>query len=234
MLKIDHLTVHYGAVRALEGLSIEVKAGEIVTLVGANGAGKSTTLRAISGLARPKTGKITFEGRDITGMKPHQITALGIAHVPEGRGIFANLTVAENLDLGAWLRKDREALAGDLERCFTLFPILKERYQQLGGTLSGGEQQMLAVARALMSRPKLLMLDEPSLGLAPQIVEKIFKVIVEINKTGTPVLLIEQNAYLALKTAHRAYVLETGTLHLSGPTSELRESEEIKRAYLGG
>ena len=234
MLKIDHLTVHYGAVRALEGLSIEVKAGEIVTLVGANGAGKSTTLRAISGLARPKAGKITFEGRDITGMKPHQITALGIAHVPEGRGIFANLTVAENLDLGAWLRKDREALAGDLERCFTLFPILKERYQQSGGTLSGGEQQMLAVARALMSRPKLLMLDEPSLGLAPQIVEKIFKVIVEINKTGTPVLLIEQNAYLALKTAHRAYVLETGTLHLSGPTSELRESEEIKRAYLGG
>ena len=234
MLKIENLTVYYGAVRALENLSLEVNPGEIVTLIGANGAGKSTTLRAISGLAKAKTGKITFAGKTSTGLKPHQVTGLGLAHVPEGRGIFANLTVSENLDLGAWLRKDPAGVKSDLAKALDIFPILKERFQQRAGTLSGGEQQMLAVARALMSRPKLLMLDEPSLGLAPQIVERIFKVIVEINQAGTPVLLIEQNAYLALKTAHRAYVLETGHLLMSGPTSELRESEEIKKAYLGG
>ena len=234
MLKIENLTVYYGAVRALENLSLEVNPGEIVTLIGANGAGKSTTLRAISGLAKVKSGRVLFEGKPITGLKPHLVTGLGIAHVPEGRGIFSNLTVAENIDLGAWLRKDKAGIKSDLERALAVFPILKERFQQRAGTLSGGEQQMLAVARSLMSRPKLLMLDEPSLGLAPQIVERIFKVIVEINQTGTPILLIEQNAYLALKTAHRAYVLETGQLLMSGPTSELRESEEIKKAYLGG
>jgi branched-chain amino acid transport system ATP-binding protein len=234
VLKIEGLTVYYGAVRALENLTLEVGAKEIVTLIGANGAGKSTTLRSISGLVRPKSGRILFDGKDITGMKPHKVTALGIAHVPEGRGIFANLTVAENLDLGAYLRRDPAGVKRDLERALTLFPILKERFQQPSGTLSGGEQQMLAVARALMAQPRLLILDEPSLGLAPQVVERIFKVIVEINAGGTPVLLVEQNAYMALKTAHRAYVLETGHLVTSGTSAELRASEEIKKAYLGG
>ncbi len=234
MLKIENLTVYYGAVRALESLSLEVGAKEIVTLIGANGAGKSTTLRSISGLVKPKSGRIFFDGKDITGLKPHKITALGIAHVPEGRGIFANLTVAENLDLGAYLRRDATGIKQDLDRALTLFPILKERFQQPSGTLSGGEQQMLAVARALMAKPRLLILDEPSLGLAPQVVERIFKVIVEINAGGTPVLLVEQNAYMALKTAHRAYVLETGHLVTSGTSAELRASDEIKKAYLGG
>ena len=234
MLKIENLTVYYGAVRALENFSLEVGAKEIVTLIGANGAGKSTTLRSISGLVRPKSGRILFDGRDITGLKPHKITELGIAHVPEGRGIFANLTVAENLDLGAYLRRDAAGIKKDLDRALALFPILKERFQQLSGTLSGGEQQMLAVARALMAQPRLLILDEPSLGLAPQVVERIFKVIVEINAGSTPVLLVEQNAYMALKTAHRAYVLETGHLVTAGTSAELRASDEIKKAYLGG
>jgi branched-chain amino acid transport system ATP-binding protein len=234
VLKIEGLTVFYGAVRALENLSLEVGAKEIVTLIGANGAGKSTTLRSISGLVRPKSGRILFDGKDITGMKPHKVTALGIAHVPEGRGIFANLTVAENLDLGAYLRRDPAGVKRDLERALALFPILKERFQQPSGTLSGGEQQMLAVARALMLRPRLLLLDEPSLGLAPLVVGEIFRLVRTINKEeGVSVLLVEQNAARALDLADHAYLMETGRVVMAGPSSVLRTDESIRRSYLG-
>jgi branched-chain amino acid transport system ATP-binding protein len=204
-----------------------------VTLIGANGAGKTTTLRTISGLLKPRTGEVTYDGRAITGVKPHVITALGVSHVPEGRGIFANLTVNDNLELGAYLRKDK-IKQSEYERIFTLFPVLKERIKQSAGTLSGGEQQMLAISRALMSKPQVLLLDEPSLGLAPQMVQTIFRVIKEINAEGTTILLVEQNAHMALVTAHRGYVMETGRIVLTDDTKALLNSDRIKKAYLGG
>jgi branched-chain amino acid transport system ATP-binding protein len=210
-----------------------VKKGEIVTLIGANGAGKTTTLRTISGLLKPRKGEVTYDGRNITGNKPHVITRMGVSHVPEGRGIFANLTVADNLELGAYLRKDK-IKQSEYERIFTLFPVLKERIKQSAGTLSGGEQQMLAISRALMSKPQVLLLDEPSLGLAPQMVQTIFRVIREINSEGTTILLVEQNAHMALKTAHRGYVMETGSIVLEGDANTLLRRDEIKKAYLGG
>ncbi|MCI6171448.1 MAG: ABC transporter ATP-binding protein, partial [Selenomonas bovis] len=208
--------------------------GEIVTLIGANGAGKSTTLRTISGLLKPKTGAIEFQGQNIAGVPAHEIVKRGISQVPEGRRIFAEMTVMENLDLGAFTRKDKDGIAADLRHVFELFPRLEERRDQVAGTLSGGEQQMLAMGRALMSRPKLLLLDEPSMGLAPLLIREIFNIIVNINKSGTTVLLVEQNANMALSIASRAYVLETGRITLSGPAAELAASEEVKKAYLGG
>ncbi len=233
MLMVHDVEVGYGAITALHGISIEVARGEIVTLIGANGAGKTTTLRTISGLLKPRKGGVTFEGKEITGVKPHVITARGVSHVPEGRGIFANLTVSDNLELGAYLRKDKVAQR-EYDRIFTLFPILKDRIKQSAGTLSGGEQQMLAIARALMSKPQLLLLDEPSLGLAPQLVQTIFRVIKEINAEGTTILLVEQNAHMALVTAHRGYVMETGRIVLQDDTKALLASDRIKKAYLGG
>jgi branched-chain amino acid transport system ATP-binding protein len=233
LLSIRDLVVHYGVVRALSGISLEVPEGRIVALIGANGAGKSTTLRAISGLVRPTTGSVEFQGRSIAGLPSHQIVALGVAQAPEGRGIFLNLTVRENLDLGAYLRRDRAAVDADRERAYALFPILKERGGQVSGTLSGGEQQMLAVARALMSRPTLLLLDEPSLGLAPQFVDRIFQVIQEINEAGVSLLLVEQNANMALQVAHHAYVLETGAIVMQGSGRELLASPDVRKAYLG-
>jgi branched-chain amino acid transport system ATP-binding protein len=233
LLTVRDLVVHYGVIRALSGISLEVPRGRIVALIGANGAGKSTTLRAISGLCRPTSGAIEFEGRSIAGLPSHGIVALGVAQAPEGRGIFLNLTVKENLELGAYLRRDRAGVEADRERAHALFPILKERSAQVSGTLSGGEQQMLAVARALMSRPKLLLLDEPSLGLAPQFVDRIFQVIQEINEAGVSLLLVEQNANMALQVAHHAYVLETGAIVMQGPGRELLESPDVRKAYLG-
>jgi branched-chain amino acid transport system ATP-binding protein len=209
LLSLRDLVVHYGVIRALSGISLEVPKGQIVALIGANGAGKSTTLRAISGLVRPTSGTVDFQGASLAGLPSHEIVARGVAQAPEGRGIFLNLTVKENLELGAYLRRDRAAIEADRERAYALFPILKERRDQVSGTLSGGEQQMLAVARALMSRPTLLLLDEPSLGLAPQVVDRIFQVIQEINEAGVSLLLVEQNANMALQVAHHAYVLET-------------------------
>lgn len=234
MLKIDDINVYYGAIHALKGISLEVDEGEIVTLIGANGAGKSTTLRTISGLLKPKTGAIDFQGQDIAGVPAHEIVKRGISQVPEGRRIFAEMTVMENLDLGAFTRKDKDGIAADLRHVFELFPRLEERRDQVAGTLSGGEQQMLAMGRALMSRPKLLLLDEPSMGLAPLLIREIFNIIVDINKSGTTVLLVEQNANMALSIASRAYVLETGRITLSGSAAELAASEEVKKAYLGG
>lgn len=234
MLKIDDINVYYGAIHALKGISLEVDEGEIVTLIGANGAGKSTTLRTISGLLKPKTGGIVFQGQDIAGVPAHEIVKRGISQVPEGRRIFAEMTVMENLDLGAFTRKDKDGVAADMKHVFELFPRLEERRDQVAGTLSGGEQQMLAMGRALMSRPKLLLLDEPSMGLAPLLIREIFNIIVDINKSGTTVLLVEQNANMALSIASRAYVLETGRITLSGPAAELAASEEVKKAYLGG
>ena len=234
MLKIDDINVYYGAIHALKGISLEVDEGEIVTLIGANGAGKSTTLRTISGLLKPKTGAIDFQGQDIAGVPAHEIVKRGISQVPEGRRIFAEMTVMENLDLGAFTRKDKDGIAADLRHVFELFPRLEERRDQVAGTLSGGEQQMLAMGRALMSRPKLLLLDEPSMGLAPLLIREIFNIIVNINKSGTTVLLVEQNANMALSIASRAYVLETGRITLSGPAAELAASEEGRKAYLGG
>lgn len=234
MLAVDHIDVSYGAVKALHGLSLNVDEGEIVTLIGCNGAGKSTTLRAISGMIVPRGGSIRFQGQDITDAPPHKLVGRGLSHVPEGRGIFANLTVAENLELGAYARKDRNGLAADRERALTLFPRVKERLKQLAGTLSGGEQQMLAIARALLARPRLLLLDEPSLGLAPQLVQLIFSIIREINKQGTTILLVEQNAHMALAVAHRAYVLQTGQIIKTGPAKDLLEDPDVKKAYLGG
>ena len=231
ILSIQDLSVNYGGIEAVKGISFDVNEGEIVTLIGANGAGKSSTLRAISGLVKPSRGKIFFEGSEITGKDPTDIVKSGITLVPEGRRIFPDLTVLENLKVGAYLRKDN--IKEDIEWVFELFPRLKERSWQAGGTLSGGEQQMLAVGRALMSRPKLMMMDEPSLGLAPLIVKDIFSIIKEINKQGVTILLIEQNANMALHTAHMGHVMETGIITLSGPGQELLVDENVKKAYLG-
>ncbi len=233
LLAVRDLVVHYGVIQALSGISLEVPKGRVVALIGANGAGKSTTLRAISGLVRPTSGSIELEGRPLAGLASNEIVALGVAQAPEGRGIFLNLTVRENLELGAYLRRDREGIEADRERSLALFPILKERAGQVAGTLSGGEQQMLAVARALMSRPRLLLLDEPSLGLAPQVVDRIFQVIQEINEAGVSLLLVEQNANMALQVAHHAYVLETGAIVMSGSGQELLRSPDVRKAYLG-
>jgi branched-chain amino acid transport system ATP-binding protein len=233
VLEVKDLKVHYGAIEALRGISLEVGAGQVVALIGANGAGKTTTLRAVSKMLRPSAGRIAFQGQDVTGLPSHRLVALGMAHAPEGRGIFLNLTVKENLELGAYLRDDRAGIAADADRAYGLFPILAERRSQVCGTLSGGEQQMLAVARALMSRPKLLLLDEPSLGLAPQVVERIFGVLREVNASGVALLLVEQNAHKALQLAHRAYVLETGNIVMTGTGQELLASPEVRRAYLG-
>lgn len=234
LLEVKNIEVSYGAVKALPGLSLAVAEGEIVTLIGCNGAGKSTTLRAISGMIVPRAGSIRFAGEDITDAPPHKLVGRGLSHVPEGRGIFANLTVAENLELGAYARKDKGHLADDRERALTLFPRVRERLKQVAGTLSGGEQQMLAIARALLARPKLLLLDEPSLGLAPQLVQLIFSIIREINKQGTTILLVEQNAHMALAVANRAYVLQTGTIIKTGPAKELLADPDVRKAYLGG
>ncbi len=233
MLKVNGIDVFYDAIHAIKDVSLSVEQGEIVTLIGANGAGKSTTLRTISGLLRARKGSIEFLGKDITSMAAHDIVGLGLCHVPEGRRIFANMTVMENLELGAYLRKDSE-VGKDYDNVFKKFPRLSERKKQLAGTLSGGEQQMLAIGRATMGRPKLLLLDEPSMGLAPLLVKEIFYIIKEINEAGTTVLLVEQNANMALSIAHKAYVLETGRVILSGPASELAASESVRKAYLGG
>lgn len=233
LLEIRGLIVGYGAVRVLHGIDLRVDRGEIVTLIGCNGAGKSTTLRSISGLLRPGAGSIFFDGAAIGGVAPHLLVRRGIAHCPEGRGVFPQLTVEENLDLGAFVRRDRGAVKEDLEKALELFPRLRERFRQMAGTLSGGEQQMLAMARAMLARPRLLLLDEPSLGLAPQIVQTIFRVIREINAGGTTILLVEQNAHMALQTAHRAYVIEVGRITMEGPAAELEKSEEVRKAYLG-
>ena len=234
MLTINDINVFYGAIHAIKGVSLEVNEGEIVTLIGANGAGKSTILRTISGLLKPKTGSIQFEGQEIAGMPAHEIVKTGISQVPEGRRIFAEMSVLENLELGAFTRKDKDGIKADMELVFERFPRLKGRIGQLAGTLSGGEQQMLAMGRALMSRPRLLLLDEPSMGLAPLLIKEIFAIIQDINKTGTTVLLVEQNANMALSIAHRAYVLETGRITLSGDAKELAASDEVRKAYLGG
>ena len=233
MLTINDINVFYGAIHAIKGVSLEVNEGEIVTLIGANGAGKSTILRTISGLLKPKTGSIQFEGQEIAGMPAHEIVKTGISQVPEGRRIFAEMSVLENLELGAFTRKDKDGIKADMELVFERFPRLKERIGQLAGTLSGGEQQMLAMGRALMSRPRLLLLDEPSMGLAPLLIKEIFAIIQDINKTGTTVLLVEQNAKMALSIADRAYVLETGKVVLEGPARDLLGNEEVKKAYLG-
>jgi branched-chain amino acid transport system ATP-binding protein len=233
VLAVKDLFVNYGAIEALRGVSLEVPDRQVVALIGANGAGKTTTLRAISKMLRPISGSVRFRGEEITKLASHEIVARGMAHAPEGRGIFLNLTVRENLDLGAFLRTDAAGIAEDMEKSFALFPILKERMHQVAGTLSGGEQQMLAVARALMSRPKLLLLDEPSLGLAPQVVERIFQVLHDVAQTGVALLLVEQNAHKALRIAHRAYVLETGEVVMQGTGQELLASPEVRKAYLG-
>ena len=234
MLEINDINVYYGAIHAIKGISLRVDEGEIVTLIGANGAGKSTTLRTISGLLKPKTGSIKFLDKDIAGMSAHKIVREGISQVPEGRRIFAEMTVMENLELGAFIRDDKDEIEKDFKMVFSRFPRLEERKLQMAGTLSGGEQQMLAMGRALMSRPKLLLLDEPSMGLAPLLIREIFNIIVDINKAGTTVLLVEQNANMALSIANRAYVLETGRITLSGDAKELAASEDIRKAYLGG
>jgi branched-chain amino acid transport system ATP-binding protein len=233
LLEVQDLHVSYGAIQALHGVSLTLGKGEVVALIGANGAGKTSTLRAVSGMVKPHGGKIRLGGADITGMKSNQLVPRGMAHAPEGRGIFLNLTVEENLDLGAYLRKDGAEVEKDREYCFGLFPVLRERRRQLSGTLSGGEQQMLAISRALMSRPQLLLLDEPSLGLAPQVVETIFRILREVNQKGVSILLVEQNAHLALSLANYGYVLETGEIAMAGPGKELLQSPEIRKAYLG-
>ncbi len=237
VLEVEGLHVYYDAIHALKGVSLVVRSGEIVTLIGANGAGKSTLLRTLSGLLRPREGRIAYhpDGApvDLASIPPHRIVAHGISHVPEGRGIFANLTALENLELGAYLRHDRPGIRADLDRVFTLFPRLKERAGQNAGTLSGGEQQMLAIGRALMARPKLLLLDEPSLGLAPRLVHAIFDTLAEINRAGTPILLVEQNARMALSVAHRGYVMEVGEIVLEGEGRALLANDEVRRAYFG-
>ena len=233
MLELKGLSSGYGAIEALKSIDLRIDKGEIVTLIGANGAGKSTTLRSITGLVVPSSGEVIFEGRKLNGTPTHQITRLGISMVPEGRAIFANLTVLENLEMGAYLQKDRAQYSASLEQAFTLFPRLKERRKQAGGTLSGGEQQMLAIGRALMARPRLLLLDEPSLGLAPILVHAIFGAIDAINKEGTTILLVEQNANAALRHSHRAYVLETGTIVMEGPSERIAADPRVKEAYLG-
>ncbi|HEY0396142.1 MAG TPA: ABC transporter ATP-binding protein [Candidatus Elarobacter sp.] len=234
MLEVDELVARYGRITALDGVSLTVDEGEIVTLIGANGAGKTTTLRAISGLVRAASGTVRFAGRDVTRLAPNEIVRAGIGHAPEGRRIFPRMTVRENLELGAYTRRAKPEIAEDLERVLTVFPRLRERYNQKGGTMSGGEQQMLAIARALMSRPRLLLLDEPSLGLSPKLVQTIFEVIRDINRRGTTILLIEQNARQALAVASRGYVLEVGRIAHAGAASELVASEAVRAAYLGG
>lgn len=234
LLEIDSLSVYYGAIHALKGISFFINQGEIVTLIGANGAGKSTTINTISGLLKPKKGTIIFEGKRIDKVVPHKIVELGISQSPEGRKIFPNLTTLENLELGAFCRKDKEKIKKDIEKTFTLFPRLKERSKQNAGTLSGGEQQMLAIGRALMSDPKLLLLDEPSLGLAPILVKSIFNTILEINQQGTTILLVEQNAHMALQIANRGYVLETGRIVLEDTAQSLLNNQQVREAYLGG
>lgn len=233
MLEVKNIEVFYGAIRALHGISLEVNAGEIVTLIGSNGAGKSTTLRTISGLLKPKTGEIWFEGRQITNIPAHKIVEMGICHAPEGRRVFAEISVIENLELGAYIRNNRAGVQEDIEKVFNLFPRLKERAKQKAGTLSGGEQQMLAIGRAMMSRPKLLLLDEPSLGLAPFLVRDIFSIICEVRSQGTTILLVEQNARQALSIADRGYVLESGEVVLCDTAKNLLGSELVRRAYLG-
>jgi branched-chain amino acid transport system ATP-binding protein len=234
MLQVNEIDVFYGNIQALKGVSLEVNEGEIVTLIGANGAGKSTLLKTLSGLLKPKSGTIEYLGGSISGKPAQTIVKAGISHVPEGRRVFANMSVEENLELGAYLRKDKNGIRKDIEKVYGLFPRLLERRKQLSGTLSGGEQQMLAMGRAIMAKPKLLLLDEPSMGLAPLIVKTIFQIIEEINREGTTVLLVEQNANMALSVANRAYVIETGSVVASGSAAELQASEEIKKAYLGG
>jgi len=235
LLSVRDLHVSYGAIQALQGVSLEVTAGEIVTLIGSNGAGKTTLLRTISGLIRARSGEILWkQNTDITALPPHEIVGLGICHSPEGRQIFANLTVRENLLLGGYQQKSRANIKQGVERCYTLFPVLAERREQRAGTLSGGEQQMLAIGRALMARPQVLLLDEPSLGLAPLVVRKIFQIVREINAQGTTVFLVEQNAHMALTVAHRGYVLQTGRVMLTDAASKLLEHPDVKKAYLGG
>ncbi|HEX7863090.1 MAG TPA: ABC transporter ATP-binding protein [Verrucomicrobiae bacterium] len=235
ILEISNLAVNYGVIAALHGISFSIRQGDIVTLIGANGAGKTTTLRTISGLLRPKSGAIRYRGEDITRCAPHRVVKHGLSHVPEGRMVFANLTVRENLQMGAFLRKDKAEIANELDFIFSIFPRLKERLAQQAGTLSGGEQQMLAIGRALMSKPTFLMLDEPSLGIAPLLVKTIFEKIVEINRQhGLTILLVEQNANLALEISHYGYVLETGRITLKGESASLRANPEVRKAYLGG
>ncbi len=234
LLSVEDLHVSYGAIRALHGISFHVEKGEIVTLIGANGAGKSTTLRTISGLLLPDRGRIMYDGVDLTRLPADQIVRMGVVQVPEGRKIFAPLTVRENLEMGAFTRRDKREIAESMEFVFSIFPRLQERAEQLGGTLSGGEQQMLAVARALMAKPRLLLMDEPSMGLAPILVEEIFNVIQRINQEGVTILLVEQNAHMALSVAHRGYVLETGVIQMEGTAAELRENPQVRQAYLGG
>jgi branched-chain amino acid transport system ATP-binding protein len=233
MLEVDNIHSYYGNIHALKGVSLTVEKGEIVTLIGGNGAGKTTTLRSISGILKPREGSVRFEGEDLAPFKPHKLVAKGISMVPEGRGVFSRLTVAENLDMGAYIRSDKSGIKDDLDRIFTLLPRLKERRNQVAGTLSGGEQQMLATGRALMSRPRLLLMDEPSMGLAPVLVESIFEKIVEINKEGMTVLLVEQNALMALSIAHRGYVMQTGEIILHDKASNLQSNTTVQRAYLG-
>jgi len=233
MLTLENVSVNYGAIEALNSISMHVEAGEVVTLIGANGAGKTTTLRTITGLLQPRRGRVLLEGEDISGRPTHKLVARGISMSPEGRGLFANLSVRENLQMGAYLNNDKGEIAADMDRTFQMFPRLKERESQKAGTLSGGEQQMLALGRALMSRPRLLLLDEPSLGLAPLVVHKIFQAIDEIRSKGTTILLVEQNAHAALDHSDRAYVLETGRIVTEGPSKELAADPRIKEAYLG-
>jgi len=234
MLEIKNINVYYGVIHALKNISLKVQEGEIVTLIGANGAGKTSTLRTISGLVKPSDGSILLDGKEISGINAQEIVEMGISHVPEGRRIFPDMTVLENLELGAFLRRDKTEIKKDMEKVYERFPVLGRRRKQLAGTLSGGEQQMLAMGRALMSRPKIMLLDEPSMGLAPLLVKEIFEIIQDINSQGTTILLVEQNANMALSIAHRAYVLETGSIVLEGPAKELAQSEDIKKAYLGG
>jgi branched-chain amino acid transport system ATP-binding protein len=233
ILRLDNIHTYYGTIHALKGISLDVRDGEIVTLIGANGAGKSTTLRSINGLNHPREGTIEFQGKDITNEAPHEIVKMGISQSPEGRRVFSRMSVFENLEMGAYQRTNRAEIRQDLDRVFDLFPRLQERRTQKAGTLSGGEQQMLAIGRALMARPKLLLLDEPSMGLAPIFVEKIFEIIKEINDQGTPILLVEQNALMALDAAKRGYVLETGTVALADDAKALRENEQVRKTYLG-
>jgi branched-chain amino acid transport system ATP-binding protein len=233
VLEVEDIHTFYGSIHALKGISLKVHEGEIVTLIGSNGAGKSTTLRSVNGLIHPRRGRIRFQGQDITRTPPHRVVGMGISQSPEGRKLFPRMSVTENLEMGAFQRKDRSGLAEDMDRVFTLFPRLAERRKQKAGTMSGGEQQMCAIGRALMARPKLLMLDEPSLGLAPIFVQRIFETIVEINRQGTAILLVEQNALMALDVANRGYVLETGHVALEGPAKDLKTNEQVRKTYLG-
>ena len=234
MLKVEDLHVYYDAIHAIKGVTFDVGEGEIVTLIGANGAGKTTTLHAISGLLKPRSGSITFMGQNLLTTKPHRIVRSGLAQVPEGRRVFSELTVQENLEMGAYIRKDKAGVAADYDMVFERLPRLKERRKQLAGTLSGGEQQMLAIGRALMAKPKMMLLDEPSMGLSPILVQEIFSIIKEVNDTGVTILLVEQNAKMALNIANRAYVLETGSIVMSGDASVLANDDKVKKAYLGG